>query len=69
MMNHDEYEICKRRGHEPSGLSTTIGYETWEHCRFCNVQYRFGEPRLIERTDEAGSWSPKIAEAGVGGVS
>lgn len=51
-MNADEYELCQRRGHEPSGVSTTEGFGTsWNYCRWCNVRFRTVES-VVEHDDD-----------------
>lgn len=44
---HAEYEICQRRGHQPS--NTTLTTNPPQHqCRWCGTAYRFTEPTLVE---------------------
>lgn len=56
MSYENEYEVCQVRGHEASGVSTTIGMVTWQICRWCNTEFHEGPPQIIEREDEP-AWS------------
>jgi hypothetical protein len=38
-----EYEICLRRGHEPTGVQRTVGWSTWQHCKWCGTDYLYRE--------------------------
>lgn len=41
------YEICKQRGHQPSGL-TLACIPPLQVCKWCSTQYRF-ETTLVEQ--------------------
>jgi hypothetical protein len=44
-----EYQICQRRGHKGNGTILNIGWESWEHCRWCGTSFRYETTRkLIE---------------------
>lgn len=56
MINSSEYDICRRRGHEPSEVAVTYGMgPTWLRCRWCGAEYRWTDPEMVEREgqDEA----------------
>ena len=48
-INKEEYEICKRRGHEDSGNGYQEGSRYWVTCKWCNMEYYFEEQEPILR--------------------
>ena len=60
---HDEYLICKERGHGRTTMILPMGdFEDWKVCGYCGTHYR-----TVETPEESNI--PRPAEAGQGSVS
>lgn len=60
MSKAEEYEICQRRGHQPTGVGTSDTFRTWWRCKWCGTKY--ATESVAQTIEEPGSQPVEEAE-------